>query len=102
MHREAVAEPGEVDAGEVDGGSHPDGRKGLKGSRPMRRPALGNKSDESTRRSGEIVVVNRKSSSRSAGINQLGAEVARALRERSSKPLGPEFCTKHREVLGEA
>jgi hypothetical protein len=39
---------------------HPDGRKGLKDSRPMRRAALGNTSDESTRRSGEIVVVNRK------------------------------------------
>jgi hypothetical protein len=37
-----------------------------------------------------------------AGINRQGAGDAKALRERSSDPLGPEFCAGHREVLGEA
>jgi hypothetical protein len=29
-------------------------------------------------------------------------EEEESLRERTSEPLGPEFCTRHREVLGEA
>jgi len=37
-----------------------------------------------------------------AGINRHEAEDERALRERSSDPLGPEFCTGHREVHSEA
>ena len=37
-----------------------------------------------------------------AGINRHGVEDERALRGRSSEPLGPEFCTRHREVRGEA
>jgi len=32
-----------------------------------------------------------------AGINRHEAEDERALRERSSDPLGPESCTPHRE-----
>jgi hypothetical protein len=37
-----------------------------------------------------------------AGINRHEAEDERALRERNSDPLGPKFCTGHREVLREA
>ena len=37
-----------------------------------------------------------------AGINRHEAEDERALRERCSDPLGPEFCTGHREVHSEA
>src|SRR5262249_40674396 len=37
-----------------------------------------------------------------AGINRHGAEDERALRERSSDPLGPEFCIGFREVSIEA
>jgi hypothetical protein len=38
----------------------------------------------------------------SAGINRHEAGNERFLRERSSEPLGPEFCAVHREVHGEA
>jgi transposase len=38
----------------------------------------------------------------SAGINRHGIEDERALRGRSSDPLGPEFCSEHREVCIEA
>ncbi len=38
----------------------------------------------------------------SAGINRHEGETARVLRERSSDPLGPEFCTAHRGVRCEA
>ena len=37
-----------------------------------------------------------------AGINRHGVENERVLRERSSDPLGPEFCTGYREVHSEA
>jgi hypothetical protein len=37
-----------------------------------------------------------------AGINRHEAGNERVLRERSSEPLGPEFCVAHREVFGEA
>ena len=37
-----------------------------------------------------------------AGVNRYEAEEEESLRERTSEPLGPEFCTGHREVLGEA
>ncbi len=37
-----------------------------------------------------------------AGINRHEAGNVRVLRERSSEPLGPEFCVAHREVCGEA
>src|ERR1043165_41940 len=37
-----------------------------------------------------------------AGINRHGAEDERALRERSSDPLGPEFCAGRCEVSSEA
>jgi photosystem II stability/assembly factor-like uncharacterized protein len=37
-----------------------------------------------------------------AGINRHEAGNGRVLRERSSEPLGPEFCVAHREVFGEA
>ena len=43
-----------------------------------------------------------KSPSRCAGLNRHEAGNARVLRERSSEPLGPEFCVVHREVYGEA
>ena len=38
----------------------------------------------------------------SAGVNRHEAEEEESLRERSSEPLGPEFCSGHREVLAEA
>ena len=34
--------------------------------------------------------------------NRHEAEEEESLRERTSEPLGPEFCTGHREVFGEA
>jgi hypothetical protein len=37
-----------------------------------------------------------------AGINRHEAENARVSRERSSDPLGPEFCTVYRKVHREA
>ena len=37
-----------------------------------------------------------------AGLNRLEAEDERALRERSSDPLGPEFCAGRCEVSSEA
>ena len=37
-----------------------------------------------------------------AGLNRHEAEEEEALRERTSDPLGPEFCAGHREVQGEA
>jgi len=43
-----------------------------------------------------------KSPMQCAGINRHEAGNARVLRERSSEPLGPEFCVGHREVHGEA
>jgi len=43
-----------------------------------------------------------KSPMRCAGINRHEAGNERVLRERSSEPLGPEFCVAHREVFGEA
>jgi hypothetical protein len=39
---------------------------------------------------------------RCAGINRHEAGNERVLRERSSEPLGPEFCVAHREVFDEA
>jgi hypothetical protein len=43
-----------------------------------------------------------KSPSQCAGLNRHEAGNARVLRERSSEPLGPEFCVAHREVGSEA
>jgi hypothetical protein len=43
-----------------------------------------------------------KSPSQCAGLNRHEAGNARVLRERSSEPLGPEFCVVHREVYGKA
>jgi hypothetical protein len=43
-----------------------------------------------------------KSPMQCAGINRHEAGNERVLRERSSEPLGPEFCVAHREVYGEA
>ena len=37
-----------------------------------------------------------------AGLNRHGSEDERALRERSSNPLGPEFCTGRCEMSSEA
>jgi hypothetical protein len=37
-----------------------------------------------------------------AGINRHEAEEEESLRVRTSEPLGPESCTWHREVFGEA
>jgi hypothetical protein len=37
-----------------------------------------------------------------AGLNRHEAENAKFLRERTSDPLGPEFCVGHREVHDEA
>jgi hypothetical protein len=42
------------------------------------------------------------SSMQCAGLNRHEAGNERVLRERSSEPLGPEFCVAHREVCGEA
>ena len=42
------------------------------------------------------------SPSRCAGINRHEAGEEESLRERSSDPLGPEFCVGHREVHSEA
>ncbi len=44
------------------------------------------------------VIVGVTSPSRGAGINRHEAGNERVLRERSSEPLGPEFCVLHREV----
>jgi len=43
-----------------------------------------------------------KSPMQCAGINRHEAGNERFLRERSSEPLGPEFCAVYREVHGEA
>ena len=43
-----------------------------------------------------------KSPLQCAGINRHEAEEEEASRERTSDPLGPEFCVGHREVHGEA
>jgi hypothetical protein len=43
-----------------------------------------------------------KSPMQCAGINRHEAGNERVLRERSSEPLGPEFCVAHREVCDEA
>jgi hypothetical protein len=48
------------------------------------------------------VSIGEKSPSQCAGINRHEAGNERVLRERSSEPLGPEFCVAHREVFGEA
>jgi len=51
---------------------------------------------------GRKVSVYAKSPSQCAGLNRHEAGNARVLRERSSEPLGPEFCVAYREVRGEA
>jgi hypothetical protein len=48
------------------------------------------------------VATGEKSRFQCAGINRHEAEEEEALRERTSDPLGPEFCAGHREVYGEA
>jgi hypothetical protein len=52
--------------------------------------------------SGSSSSVCAKSPLQCAGINRHEAGNERVLRERSSEPLGPEFCVAHREVCGEA
>jgi hypothetical protein len=54
------------------------------------------------RRSGMKTRRPQKRRSGCAGINRQKAEDARSSRERSSDPLGPEFCVGHREVTSEA
>jgi hypothetical protein len=49
-----------------------------------------------------VLLVRQKKSWVCAGINRHGAEDERALRERSSDPLGPEFCAGRCEVSSEA
>ena len=48
----------------------------------------------------EVAVATRRL--RCAGLNRHEAEEEEASRERTSDPLGPEFCVVHREVHGEA
>jgi len=48
------------------------------------------------------VSIGEKSPLQCAGLNRHEVEDERALRERISDPLGPEFCVGHREVHGEA
>ena len=47
-------------------------------------------------------VVGEKSQLRCAGLNRHEAEEEEASREKTSDPLGPEFCVGHREVHDEA
>ena len=49
-----------------------------------------------------ILVLDAKSPMQCAGLNRHEAGNERVLRERSSEPLGPEFCVANREVHGEA
>ena len=51
-------------------------------------------------RDGRTTVV--KSPYRCAGLNRYEAGEEESLRERSSDPLGPEFCVGYREVHSEA
>jgi len=44
----------------------------------------------------------RKIAFQCAGLNRHEAEEEEASRERTSDPLGPEFCVRHREVHDEA
>ena len=46
--------------------------------------------------------VGEKSRLQCAGLNRLEAEEEEASRERTSDPLGPEFCVGYREVHDEA
>jgi hypothetical protein len=48
----------------------------------------------------KLTAVNRRS--QCAGVNRHEAEEEESLREGTSDPLGPEFCTGHCEMLGEA
>jgi predicted permease len=48
------------------------------------------------------IMLSGKSMMQCAGINRHEAGNERVLRERSSEPLGPEFCVRHREVISEA
>ncbi len=50
----------------------------------------------------QLLSVGAKSPLQCAGLNRHEAEEEEASRERSSDPLGPEFCIGHREVHGEA
>jgi hypothetical protein len=47
-------------------------------------------------------VIGEKSPLQCAGLNRLEAEEEEASRERTSDPLGPEFCVGYREVHDEA
>src|SRR5260370_31529603 len=55
-----------------------------------------------TRMSLGTIWADAKSPIQCAGINRHEAGNARVLRERSSEPLGPEFCVVCREAHGEA
>ena len=46
--------------------------------------------------------IGEKSRLQCAGLNRLEAEEEEASRERTSDPLGPEFCVGYREVHDEA
>ena len=47
-------------------------------------------------------MIGEKSRLQCAGLNRHEAEAEEALRERTSDPLGPEFCVGHREMHDEA
>jgi hypothetical protein len=47
-------------------------------------------------------VIGEKSPFQCAGLNRHEAEEEEASRERTSDPLDPEFCVRHREVHDEA
>src|SRR5205807_9122253 len=49
-----------------------------------------------------VAIVGEKSPFQCAGLNRLEAEEEEASRERTSDPLGPEFCVGYREVHDEA
>ena len=54
------------------------------------------------RQLGNYLMVGETSPLQCAGINRHEAEEEEASRERTSDPLGPEFCVRHREMHDEA
>jgi hypothetical protein len=57
---------------------------------------------ESSRCKEPCPIVDEKSPLQCAGLNRHEAEEEEASRERTSDPLGPEFCAGHREMHSEA
>ncbi len=51
---------------------------------------------------GQNLQLSNKSRLQCAGLNRHEAEEEEASREKTSDPLGPEFCVGHREVHDEA